>query len=192
MMTQVGHWIKTGFHRPGKIVSLWEKEARAIVRNKAGKVVEFGRRWIITRLEKGYIIGGPCERLGGGSDTAIMPAVLEQFERAMGEMPKMVVYDRGGDGPKNHLMLEENKIRDAIFRKGEGSLIGFGRNTVLKIRRERALSEAAIATIKHWRYGFNKPSARSSDGCVLKGQAAILGANLSRLTRDWAGAAAIT
>ena len=169
------------------------KTARGgIVRNKAGKVVEFGRRWIITRLEKGYIIGGPCERLGGGSDTAIMPAVLEQFERVMGEMPKMVVYDRGGDGPKNHLMLEKNKIQDAIFRKGESSLIGFGRNTVLKIRRERALSEAAIATIKHWRYGFNKPSARSSDGCVLKGQVAILGANLSRLTRDWAEAAAIT
>jgi hypothetical protein len=29
---------------------------RAIGRGKVGKVTEFGRRWIITRLTKGYIV----------------------------------------------------------------------------------------------------------------------------------------
>lgn len=189
MLGQIRHWIKTGFHRPGKIISLWEKQARAITRNKAAKAVEFGRRWIITRLEKGYIIGTPCRKLGGDADTSIMPEVLEHFEGMMGEKPKMAVYDRGGDGPKNHKTLAQKKIRNAIFRKGKESLVGLGRNTVLKARRERALSEASIATIKHPRYGFNRPRAKSSDGCVLKGQAAILGANLTRLARDWAAAA---
>jgi len=63
---------------------------------------------------------------------------------------------------------------------------------VLKTLRERAraLSEAAIATIKHSRYGFNKPRARSSEGCLLKGHMAILGANVARLARDWGVAAA--
>ena len=192
MLSQIRHWMKTGFHKPGKIVSLWEKQARAIVRNKAAKAVEFGRRWIITRLEKGYILGTPCRKLGGDADTAIMGEVLEHFERMMGELPKMAVYDRGGDGPKNHRILEEKKIRhNAIFRKGKESLVGLGRNTVLKARRERALSEAAIATIKNARYGFNKPRAKSSEGCILKGQAAILGANLTRLARDWAGVVAM-
>jgi len=102
----------------------------------------------------------------------------------------MVVYDRGGDGPKNHAVLTGKKIRDAIFRKGEESLIGLGRNMILKARRERALSEAAIATIKHSRYGFNRPRAKSSEGCVTKGQAAILGANLTHFARDWAMALA--
>ena len=191
MMTQIRHWIKTGFHRPGKIISLWETQARAITRNKAAKAVEFGRRWIITRLERGYIIGTPCRKLGGDADTSIVPEVLEHFEKIMGEKPKMAVYDRGGDGPKNHKTLLQKKIRNAIFRKGKESLIGLGRNMVLKARRERALSEAAIATIKHPRYGFNKPRAKSSEGCVLKGQAAILGANLTRLARDWTVAAAM-
>ena len=191
MLSQIRHWMKTGFHRPGKIVSLWERRARAITRNKAAKAVEFGRRWIITRLEKGYIIGAPCRKLGGDADTSIMPEVLDHFERVLGEKPKMVVYDRGGDGPKNHETLLQKKIRNAIFRKGKESLIGLGRNTVLKARRERALSEAVIATIKHPRYGFNKPRAKSSEGCVLKGQAAILGANLTRLARDWTVAAAM-
>lgn len=186
MLSQIRHWMKTGFHRPGKMVSLWEQQARAIVRNKAAKAVEFGRRWIITRLEKGYIIGTPCRKLGGDADTGVMPEVLEHFERVMGEDPRMVVYDRGGDGPKNHRTLGKRGIRhNGIFRKGKESLPGLGRNTVLVARRERALSEAAIATIKNPRYGFNKPGAKSSAGCILKGQAAILGANLSRLARDW-------
>lgn len=192
MLSQIRHWMKTGFHRPGKIVSLWERQARAIVRNKAGRMVEFGRRWIITRLKSGYIIGKACEKLGQDADTGIMPEVLEHFEWMMGAKPTMVVYDRGGDGPKNHLSLKKKRIRhNGIFRKGKESLPGLGRNTVLRARRERALSEAAIATIKNPRYGFNKPRAKSSAGCVLKGHAAILGANLTRLTRDWTMEAAM-
>jgi hypothetical protein len=190
MLSQIRHWLRTGFHRPGKIVSLWERQARAIVRNKAAHAVEFGRRWIVTRLAKGYIIGTVCKKLGSDADTGIMPEVLEHFERVMGETPRMVVYDRGGDGRKNHRTLRQKKIRhNGIFRKGKDSLPGLGRNTILKARRERALSEAVIATIKNPRYGFNKPRAKSSEGCILKGQAAILGANLARLARDWTAVA---
>jgi len=109
----------------------------------------------------------------------------------VGTLPKVVVYDRGGDGPTNHRALEEKKIQNAIFRKGKEALPGLGWNMVFTARRERALSEAAIATIKHSRYGFNKPRARSSEGCILKGHVAILGANVARLARDWRVAAAV-
>ena len=186
MLSQIRHWMRTGFHPPQKIVSLWLQDARAITRDKAGKATEFGRRWIITRLEKGYIIGKPCEKLGGGSDAVIMPEILRHFEETMGELPKMAVYDRGGDGAKNHRALKLKGIKNCIFRKGKVSQPDLGRNTKLKARRERALSEATIATIKNPRYGFNKPRARSSQSCVLKGHAAILGANLTHLVRDWA------
>lgn len=185
MLNQIRHWIKTGFHRPGKLISLWHTKARAITRNKAAKMTEFGRRWIITRLEKGYIIGKACAKLGGDADTAIMGEVLEHFEMTMGAKPKFAIYDRGGDGPANHKTLSAKKIRNGIFRKGKESQPGLGRNSALTARRERALSEATIATIKHSRYGFNKPRAKTPDGCDLKGHAAILGANLTRLTRDW-------
>lgn len=190
MLSQIRVWHRTGFHPDGKIVSLWLTDVRAITRNKAGKITEFGRRWIITRLSRGYVIAAVCKRLGSGSDTGLMPEILEHFERTMGEEPKLAVYDRGGDGPRNHRTLKRRGIINGIFRKGKQSQPGLGRNTAARARRERALSEAAIATIKHARYGFNKPRARSSEGCVLKGQAAILGANLMHLTRDWAGATA--
>ncbi len=186
MLKQIEQWLNTGIHPAGKIVSLWLTDVRAITRNKAGKMTEFGRRWIVTRLKKGYIIGTVCKRLGGGSDTGLMPEILTHFKRVLGTMPKTVVYDRGGDGPINHAAIERAGINNSIFRKGKESLPGVGRNKRLQAKRERALSEATIATIKNPRYGFNKPRAKSSAGCVLKGQAAIFGANLSHLTRDWA------
>ena len=108
----------------------------------------------------------------------------------LGGLPEMVVYDRGGDGMKNHATLKSKEIaKNCIFRKGKESLPGVGRNTRLAARRERALSEATIATIKSQRYGFNKPRARSGASCILKGHAAILGANLSHLARDLMNAA---
>lgn len=185
MLSQIRQWHRTGFHPDGKIISLWLLDVRAITRDKAGKMTEFGRRWIITRLTRGYIIGTTCKRLGSGSDTGLMPEILEHFERTIGETPKNAVYDRGGDGPKNHQALKDKGITNCIFRKGKESQPRLGRNTALKARRERALTEATIGTIKSPRYGFNKPRARSSDGCIFKGHAAIFGANLAHLARDW-------
>jgi len=189
MLSQIRQWHRTGFHPDGKIISLWLTDARAITRDKVGRATEFGRRWIISKLTHGYIIGTVCKRLGSGADSSLMPEILSHFERTMGEEPKLMVYDRGGDGNKNHRTLKEKGIRNAIFRKGKVSQPGLGRNTAAKARRERALSEATIATIKNPRYGFNKPRARSSESCVLKGQMAIMGANLMHLTRDWAAVA---
>lgn len=190
MLSQVRYWHRTGFHRPGKFVSLWAQDARAITRNKAGKACEFGRRWIISRLKSGYVIGTVCKRLGSGSDSTLMPEVLDHFERMMGCLPSMMVFDRGGDGARNHAVLKKKGVKNCIFRKGKVSQPELGRNTAAKARRERALSEATIATIKNTRYGFNKPRARSSETIVLKGHAAILGANLAHLARDWATATA--
>jgi hypothetical protein len=190
MLSQIRYWIRTGFHRPGKYVSLWARDARAITRNKAAKACEFGRRWIVSRLQNGYIIGTICKKLGSGADTSLMPEILEHFERILGCLPGKMVYDRGGDGRKNHRVLKDNGIQNCIFRKGKQSQPGLGRNTRRMARRERALSEATIATIKSSRYGFNRPRAKSSQGCILKGQAAIFGANLAHLTRDWMAAPA--
>jgi hypothetical protein len=188
MLLQIWKWMRTGFHPKGKIISLWLPQARAIQRGKAGKVTEFGRRWIITRLFRGYISGKECA-IGAGADTAIVPDVLDDFIQTMGKVPGQFIYDRGGDSHYNHDCLKEKKIVDAIFRKGRTSLKDLSKRQRVKAKRERALSEATIATIKASRYGFNKPRARSWESCTLKGQLAILGANLNHLTRDFAMAA---
>ncbi len=184
MIDQIIKWLNTGKHPANKIISLWETSARSISRGKVAKAVEFGRRWIITRLSGGYIIGCPVQKLGGGNDIAIADEVLINFLDTFGEVPRTFVYDRGGDGPDNHDLLKNMGIKNnCIFPKGNKKM-GVGPRCFTEAKRERALSEASIATVKHAKYGFDKPRAKSSESCALKGQMAIFGANMNRFCND--------
>ncbi len=184
MLEQIEVWMKTGFHPANKIISLWDTNARAIAKEKTGKAVEFGRRWLITRLLGGYVIGSPCIKLGSDSDANIAEEVLIQFLNIFGESPKSFIYDRGGDGPKNHELLANLGVEDnCIFRKGSEKMSV--EDSVFEMaRKERALTEASIATLKTPKYNFNKPRARSMESCVLKGHTAILGFNINNLLKD--------
>lgn len=186
MLDQIIIWLNTGEHPDDKLISLWELNARTISKEKAGKKVEFGRRWIITRLLGGYVIGAPCIKLGSDSDTSIAAEVMTNFLDVLGEVPENFVYDRGGDGPKNHELLKNIEVpNNCIFRKGDAKM-EVDASVFEMARSERALSEASIATLKTNKYNFNKPRARSMDSCILKGHAAMLGFNINNLFKDLA------
>jgi len=184
MIGQIEKWLETGDHPKNKIISLWETSARSILRGKAAKAVEFGRRWILTRLMGGYIIGCPVQKLGGGNDLSIADEVIINFLNTIGELPDTFVYDRGGDGPENQEFLKNLGIKNnCIFKKGQEKM-KINKKTFSIVKRERALSEASIATVKHAKYGFDKPRAKSSESCALKGQMAIFGANVNKYIND--------
>ena len=54
LMGQIVHWVSTGKVAANKIVHVGIPQARAIVRNKAGKKTEFGLAYLISRLGGGY------------------------------------------------------------------------------------------------------------------------------------------
>jgi len=188
ILGQIRKWLKTGFHPKDKILSLWEKTARAISKGKLSKPTEFGRRWVITNLKNGYTLGKPLD-LGADNDLKIAPEALQNFYEMTEELPKVFIYDRGADSPLNHEFLKEAGIEvDAIFCKGQKSLKHMSDPSYESTARQlRASTEASIATLKHPRYKFNKPNAKTSKGCVLKGFSAMLGANLNRLHKDLTG-----
>jgi len=184
MIDQIKQWMETGFHPAEKIISLWNTTARAINRGKAARAIEFGHRWIITRLERGYVIGRPCQKLGADSDAKISEEVITQFLEVFGEVPESFIYDRGGDGEKNHQFLKDIGVKNnCIFLKGKEKM-DVSKKVYQEVKRERALSEASIAVLKGRRYGFNKPLAKSGDSCVTKGQMAMVGANLNKMFQD--------
>lgn len=184
MIYQIKQWMETGFHPLGKIISLWHTTARAIDRGKAAKAIEFGRRWIITRLERGYVIGRPCQKLGSDSDAKISEEVITQFLEVFGEVPETYVYDRGGDGEKSHQFLKDIGVKNnCTFLKGKEKM-SVTQKVHQVVKRERALSEASIAVLKGGRYDFNRPRARSEQSCVTKGQMAMVGANLNKMFQD--------
>lgn len=50
---QMGQWLTTGVVAKDKIIHVGIPQARAIVRNKTGKKVEFGLAYLISRLGGG-------------------------------------------------------------------------------------------------------------------------------------------
>jgi hypothetical protein len=184
MLEQIKIWMKTGFHPKDKIISLWETTARAISKGKIGKSVEFGRRWIISRLMGGYVTGVPCQKIGADADTQIADEVIMNFLDSFGEIPENFIFDRGGDSKKNLSFLEEIGVENiCIFPKGRRKL-NVSSETLEMAQRERSLNEASIANLKTKKYNFTKPRARSSQTCVLKGFSAMLGFNLNNLLWD--------
>jgi hypothetical protein len=65
LIPQIVQWITTGVVAKGKIVHAGLTQARAIVRNKVGKKVEFGLPYLLSRLGGGYVFG---TLLRGGVD----------------------------------------------------------------------------------------------------------------------------
>ncbi len=57
LMRQIVHWLTTGKVAANKIIHVGIPQARAIVRNKAGKKTEFGLGYLISRLGGGYVFG---------------------------------------------------------------------------------------------------------------------------------------
>src|SRR6266568_4563045 len=57
LIPQIVQWITTGVVAKGKIVHAGLLQARAIVRNKVGKKVEFGLPYLLSRLGGGYVFG---------------------------------------------------------------------------------------------------------------------------------------
>lgn len=57
LIPQILQWMTTGVVAKGKILHAGITQARAIVRNKAGKKVEFGLQYLINRIGGGYLFG---------------------------------------------------------------------------------------------------------------------------------------
>src|ERR1043166_1029866 len=94
LMGQIVHWISTGKVAANKIVHVGIPQARAIVRNKAGKKTEFGLAYLISRLGGGYLFG---ERIVANADERQMPCkALWGYRAIFGQTatPELVVYDR--------------------------------------------------------------------------------------------------
>ena len=57
LIPQIVQWITTEVVAKGKIVPAGVTQARTLVRTKAGKKVEFGLQYLLSRLGGGYVFG---------------------------------------------------------------------------------------------------------------------------------------
>ena len=184
LLPQILHWMKTQRVAKGKILHAGLTEARAIVRNKAGKKVEFGLQYLVGKIKGGYVFAA---LLQGSIGESKMPLkALEEYRRIHGAecTPDLFVYDRGGWSKENAKMLRQAGVKKVgIQPRGRARwLVGKeDRRTVLS---ERGQTEGVIGTLKTEKYKFNKPRARQSETLRAAGQRSVLSYNLNKYLRD--------
>ncbi len=184
LIPQIEQWLESGKVAKHKILHATATQARAIVRNKVGKRVEFGLRYLINRIGGGYVFGSI---VGSRRGEAQMPLVsLQCYRQIFGEhaTPQLLVYDRGGHAQPTIKKLSRQGVEKiGIQPKGKApwSVAEADRQVV---RSERGKMEGSIGTLKTEKYGFNKPKERLWEMLQVAGQRSLLAANLNKLMRD--------
>ena len=160
LIPQIVQWITTGVVAKGKIVHVGVTQARALVRHKAGKEVEFGLPYLLSRLGGGVYFWDLDPRRGGRVEDALAGAGGYRAIFGAHATPMLVVYDRGGYATTTlRALAHEGSSRLASSPKASGAwhVAEAVRETV---RSERGKTEGIIGTLKTDKYGFNKPKER--------------------------------
>ena len=162
LVPQVRYWLKTGWVAADKVVSLHIPELYSIVRGKAGKAVEFGLKWGLTRLRGGFLIATVAKNKLDLADTKFAVTAVKDHIALFGAAPHAYAYDRGGYSEKNVAALQEMGVKEVGLAPRGRAAWAVSASTKGKLVKERALVEAGIGTVKSRRYGFNRPRARSA------------------------------
>ena len=184
LVPQIVQWMLTGVVAKHKILHAGVPQARAIVRNKAGKKVEFGFPYLLSRLGGGYVFGTVIR---GVVDESKMPLqALAGYRAIFGPhaTPELLVYDRGGDATATlKALAHEGVPQIGIQPKGQRAW-HVAEDVRQTVRSERGKTEGIIGTLKTDKYGFNKPKERLWHTLEMAGPRSILSFNLNKLMRD--------
>jgi hypothetical protein len=184
LIPQIVQWITTGVVAKGKILHVGVTQARALVRHKVGKEVEFGLPYLLSRLGGGYVFG---TLLRGVVDESKMPLqALAGYRAIFGAhaTPTLLVYDRGGYATATlKVLAHEGVTQRGIQPKGQQAW-HVAEDVRQTVRSERGKTEGIIGTLKTDKYGFNKPKERLWQTLEMAGPRSILSFNLNKLMRD--------
>jgi hypothetical protein len=184
LIGQIVHWLTTGKVGANKIIPVGIPQARAIVRNKAGKKTEFGLAYLLSRLGGGYLFG---ERITANADERQMPLkALARYRAIFGQeaTPEFMVYDRGGDSTATRQRLASEGVKDVGIQPKGKRPWSVAEAVREQIRSERGRTEGCIGTLTSNRYRFNKPKERLWQTLEMAGPRSILSFNLNKLMRD--------
>lgn len=182
LIPQTKHWIVTGKVATEKLIHAGITQARAIVKGQ-GKV-KFGMKWLINRLEGGYLFG---HRVAARASENQMPEEsLKAYRAVFGPKatPEMVVYDRGASLPAAAKKLHQEGVKQVgIPPRGQGQWM-VGEKDQRKVKSERGKTEGSIGRLKSKKYQFSHRQERRLQTQDAVGQRAIVSANLNTLMRD--------
>lgn len=132
-----------------KILSLYEREVRVVVRGKAGAEVEFGNTVVLAESVQGVIVDYRLVKEQAPADSRLLMESMERVRMVMGEKLGAVVGDRGFASAANSAKLEKEGIFDALCPRSPEVLKQRMKDKKFqKLQRRRAQTEGRIGILK--------------------------------------------
>jgi hypothetical protein len=182
LLPQILYFLETGYVAAKKIIHLQSPELYAIVRGKAGKSVEFGLKWGVSRID-GFVLGFLIDNGVHASDQKFCIQAIKEHISLFDESPEKFGFDRGGHSPVNIKRAKKLGVKHVgIAPKGKAKW-DVSEKMAESIHRERAQVEGVIGNVKSKKYGFNKPNAKSIRAMETCGHRSFLGFNLNKMVR---------
>lgn len=133
-----------------KILSLYEREVRVIVRKKAGADVEFGNTLLLGENPQGLILDWELFKETAPADARLQERSRERMKGAFGPVLKNVGADRGFHSEANQKALAKDGIYDGVCPRSPHELKERGHSWKFKkLQRRRAQTEGRVAIIKN-------------------------------------------
>jgi hypothetical protein len=181
LLDQIEYWLTTGKVAKDKIVSLWKLIPKAISKDKIGKPVEFGRKWIVNCYRGGYmlVMAHTNPKI---SDQHCVIESLSLHRTLFDKMPRTYGPDRGMWSPENlELCLSAGMEEIAIQPKGQANPL-VNRRDPRELSNRRAGIEPRIGHLKTRVLGRSR--MKSDAGDLNSGYRSALSWNLSLFMRD--------
>ena len=132
-----------------KILSLYEREARVIVRGKAEAEIEFGNKLLVAEQQNGLLVDWQLYR-DVPADAKLLGSSLERAERLTGARIGAVVTDRGFHSAANVAFLESRNTFSGICPKSPSELKKRCAETKFtKLQKRRGATEGRIGIFKN-------------------------------------------
>ena len=134
-----------------KILSLYEKEVRVIVRGKAGAEVEFGNTLFLGEQAQGLVVDWKLYEESAPSDCNQLPESLERMEKRIGKgIIEAVGGDRGIDSASNRRLLKKKNMFNGLCPRQVNQLEERQKQERFKaISKRRAQTEGRIGILKN-------------------------------------------
>jgi IS5 family transposase len=133
-----------------KILSLYEREVRVIVRKKAGAEVEFGNTLLIGENPQGLILDWELFKESAPADSRLLPRSAQRMKKVFGPVLKAIGTDRGFDSAANQEALADDGIYNGVCPRSPHQLKErLGSWKFRKMQRRRSQTEGRVAILKN-------------------------------------------
>lgn len=133
-----------------KILSLYEREIRVIVRGKAGADVEFGNTLVLGEQKDGVIVDWKLMEEQAPADSRLVIESIQRVEHTLGRKIGAATTDRGFESSNNVRWLKQRKIYNGICPKDPKELKSRLRSKKFcQLQKRRAQTEARVAIFKN-------------------------------------------